>query len=923
MSKSCPVCATKTDIKLDPTPYWVCGGCSLWFQDPLPAKTYEAFHELNEAGESTGHLMTDYEKKVNADLAQLVSDLYLKDKKAKTLDIGSKYPYLAHCFKNLGHDAYGMDNIEVVPEYSKDLGVPMLMADFEATSEETLREWTHTAKFDLITMIHVFEHMYNPLECLRKLRRLIADDGRVLIRLPDHAVPGYERDLTPGHYTIHPFFHAVGSITELLVQAENLFTIERYSPMHGAGQADYILKPITKKPQIWAGMIVKNEEKHLPLCLESVKSVIDGAYIVDTGSTDNTMEVAKKAFENIDATLVWESYTGASELEDGDWKLWDFAKARNRYVKAIEETTDADYLFWLDADDQLDPSSVRSVRRATYLDEYDVFGLMIESGGPLWVHHRLWKTGRGIEYDFPIHEYPKLDNKKGLKLSDVIIHHDAAPTGGETSNSRNMRILMRDWDNNPNTRTAFYIANTFSDGGHYEEAVDWYQKRIELADGYFEELIFAYLFKARCERALKRYADAQSTLLRGLSRANNWSELWAELCFIAFEQQKWWETIGYALVAISYPPSETQLWREHNKYTDQPMRMISFAYENLGDNESAKKWAIEAKKFIKGEDKDWDARIAKFDSKKIALLRPGAIGDVVMTLQLVPLLKKKYPGHAIHYFTDPQLGNELLFLMAKTGVDALVSFKDWDKVSNQYDKAFNLIGYPIKEGYPDKPMSQHLINGFAKDMGLDLPISFYPHIEFKPEPIVKEKYITIHPKAGWSMYKNWPFERWEEVIKAFPKYKFIQIGAPTDPKIPGADHSWMGKQLIYTAVLMQHASLHVGVDSFTNHLTGFNWNGHIIPAVILWGSTQASAAGYPMNYNISLGLDCQPCFKEDPKISKQPRGVCDNPPNQTYENPQHKCMHDITVDMVVEAMRKRLSGTVPNKLIPIKVDYRK
>lgn len=40
-------------------------------------------------------------------------------------------------------------------------------------------------------------------------------------------------------------------------------------------------------------MIVKNEGKHLYECLNSVKNVVDEIVIVDTGSTDNTLEVAK------------------------------------------------------------------------------------------------------------------------------------------------------------------------------------------------------------------------------------------------------------------------------------------------------------------------------------------------------------------------------------------------------------------------------------------------------------------------------------------------------------------------------------------------------------------------------------------------------------------------------------------------------
>jgi glycosyltransferase involved in cell wall biosynthesis len=39
-------------------------------------------------------------------------------------------------------------------------------------------------------------------------------------------------------------------------------------------------------------MIVKNEERHLSRCLQSVKGIVDEMVIVDTGSTDRTKEIA-------------------------------------------------------------------------------------------------------------------------------------------------------------------------------------------------------------------------------------------------------------------------------------------------------------------------------------------------------------------------------------------------------------------------------------------------------------------------------------------------------------------------------------------------------------------------------------------------------------------------------------------------------
>ena len=56
------------------------------------------------------------------------------------------------------------------------------------------------------------------------------------------------------------------------------------------------------------GMIMKNEEKNLPLCLEGIKPILEAIpselIIVDTGSTDNSVEIAKKYATNEDGSYI-------------------------------------------------------------------------------------------------------------------------------------------------------------------------------------------------------------------------------------------------------------------------------------------------------------------------------------------------------------------------------------------------------------------------------------------------------------------------------------------------------------------------------------------------------------------------------------------------------------------------------------------
>ena len=82
-------------------------------------------------------------------------------------------------------------------------------------------------------------------------------------------------------------------------------------------------------------MIVRDEEKVIARCLDSVKDIVDEIIVVDTGSIDNTKEIVAK-------------YT--KKIYDFEW-VNDFSKARNfSFSKATK-----DYIMWLDADDVIMP----------------------------------------------------------------------------------------------------------------------------------------------------------------------------------------------------------------------------------------------------------------------------------------------------------------------------------------------------------------------------------------------------------------------------------------------------------------------------------------------------------------------------------------------------------------------------------------
>ena len=90
-------------------------------------------------------------------------------------------------------------------------------------------------------------------------------------------------------------------------------------------------------------MIVKNEEKYLHDCLQSVCDIVDQIVIVDTGSEDKTIEIAKEF---------------GAEIHHFDW-VDDFSAARNESIKQAT----SEWILWLDADERLESLSKNEIQK--------------------------------------------------------------------------------------------------------------------------------------------------------------------------------------------------------------------------------------------------------------------------------------------------------------------------------------------------------------------------------------------------------------------------------------------------------------------------------------------------------------------------------------------------------------------------------
>ena len=275
------------------------------------------------------------------------------------------------------------------------------------------------------------------------------------------------------------------------------------------------------------------------------------------------------------------------------------------------------------------------------------------------------------------------------------------------------------------------------------------------------------------------------------------------------------------------------------------------------------------------------------DMPIINVIRPGAVGDVLLSSVIIRGLKQKHPGHVIHYYTRTFEAANLL-----AGVDAIYDSESWDKRFPGID--YYLNPYPSERG-DDRPYQKHLIEYYA-DI-LQIPIDWEYSLKQTSQDKVQGRYLTIHVKTGWSIYKEWDFQNWSQTLLQLRPYlgdiQVVQIGSANDPVLSGVDIDLRGKTTLAESVaLIRDAVVHLGCDSFSNHVAG----GLKTPAVILFGSTSPIGSGYSTAINIWKQVECSPCYKENPTVSRHPKGSCDH----------HSCMKSISVEEVVRSTRQQL-----------------
>lgn len=216
-------------------------------------------------------------------------------------------------------------------------------------------------------------------------------------------------------------------------------------------------------------MIVKNEEKYLERCLSSVQGKVDEIIVVDTGSTDKTIEIANK-------------YNAI--VKHFDW-IDDFAAARNYSIKDVE----SQYIFVLDADEYLDDNADLQSTLAQGKDYYMLLMKSYQDDGKSVMHQniRLFRAGIGLRYKGKLHEHLNIneeDSNFTYANSDILIHHVGyllEVVQGKDKKKRNYDIMVKEVNENPTGYSYFNMGVSYMNNQKFDKALEMFQKSFPLS----------------------------------------------------------------------------------------------------------------------------------------------------------------------------------------------------------------------------------------------------------------------------------------------------------------------------------------------------------------------------------------------------------------------------------------------------------
>ena len=344
------------------------------------------------------------------------------------------------------------------------------------------------------------------------------------------------------------------------------------NPKSGAGSGDGDRLSLT--------MIVKNEEARLGRCIESVQGLVDEIVVVDTGSTDRTVEVARRY---------------GAKIHYFEW-CEDFSAARNEAIRHAS----GDWIMWLDADDLFPKENFPKVRRAMRMGKGHAFYFRLQDEGydaTTCLQLRLFPNLPGVRFEMPVHEQVSLSlGRLGIQIvpTDIVVRHTGYTTEEvvRAKQRRYFNIMQRWLEQRPDDYIVrYHEAQTHYVWGELDEAITDYRRILSdgraAADRNLIIVTTAHLYLGRSLMRKGDYEQALPPLHEALRMDDRYAVTHLTLgeCYLRLSRYE--DALRHLRLAQQYEDQVTFAPNDPRKIKALIRLFLGHVYEAKGDLEEA------------------------------------------------------------------------------------------------------------------------------------------------------------------------------------------------------------------------------------------------------------------------------------------------------------------------------------------------
>lgn len=220
-------------------------------------------------------------------------------------------------------------------------------------------------------------------------------------------------------------------------------------------------------------LIARNEAENIARCIKSAKDFVDEIIVVDTGSSDKTIEIATSL--------------GAKVIKE-DWKN-DFSLHRNTSI----ENASGDWIFFLDCDEELVQKSGKVIREVVQDDSFEAYFIQITNrvstgNATSFPSIRLFKNRKSYRFEGMLHEQivnsilSKNSSDKIGQTNINVIHHGYNPgnVNIQAKIKRNLDILLQYPEEKRNGFFFYNLGTEYLRLGKKKKALKNYLEALEL-----------------------------------------------------------------------------------------------------------------------------------------------------------------------------------------------------------------------------------------------------------------------------------------------------------------------------------------------------------------------------------------------------------------------------------------------------------